>query len=136
MDFAPVVTTRRRFLSAIAVAGTGLTAGCPAIWDQPGATDVLVYNLASETKVVSITVTDPDGDGSPYTDRTLELEPTEKVDPVNRGKIPLSTAWTVEVTVEGGPSETFDWDDPDVRYAPLWIIVDDSRNIRFLLEAG
>jgi hypothetical protein len=40
------------------------------------------------------------------------------------------------VSVENGPSETFEWDDPVVDRAPLWILIDDGRNIRFLLQAG
>ena len=42
----------------------------------------------------------------------------------------------VEMTVDDGPSETFDWEDPDVSLAPLHVLVDESQNIKFLLQAG
>lgn len=38
--------------------------------------------------------------------------------------------------VDGGPSETFDWDGPDVELAPLYILIDETQNIKFLLQAG
>jgi hypothetical protein len=40
------------------------------------------------------------------------------------------------VEVNGGPSETFGWDNPDVELSPLYILVDETRNIEFLLQAG
>lgn len=43
--------------------------------------------------------------------------------------------FSVEVTVQRGPSETFEWDDPDAQLAPLSVLIDDSQNMGFLLQA-
>ncbi len=129
-------TTRRRYLSAlVAVAGTASVAGCTSLWDQTGATDVIVHNVGEGQKTVSITITDTDAEAR-HTSRTVELDPGEKVDPVNRSKLPTNTSYAVEVTVGETTSETFEWDDPDVELAPLHVLVDDTRNIKFLLQAG
>lgn len=136
MDDSSAGSSRRQFLVAMAgVTGTTALAGCSTVWQQTGATDVNVYNWAGESKVVSVTVTAADGD-EPHTARTLELGAGERVESVNRSKLPTNTSYTVEATVEDGPSETFDWEDPDVSLAPLYVLVDESRNIKFLLQAG
>lgn len=132
---------RRRILAALAAVATAGLAGCS--WGQngngvgnSGATDVIACNGGSEPRTVTITVTAADSD-TPHTSRTLELSPGETVDPVNSGKLPTTArSYTVEVTVENGPSETFEWEDPSVELAPLWVRVDESRNIKFLLQAG
>lgn len=126
---------RRQALSMIATAGTAALAGCSTLWDQTGATDVVVHNAASETKTVEVSIT-PSGSDDPHTARTLEMAPHEQIDPVNDSKLPTNTDYTVAVAIENGPSETFEWTDPTVERAPLWIVVDDSRNIKFLLQSG
>jgi hypothetical protein len=132
---------RRQMLAAMVAAGTTSIAGCSSFLDRggvgdSGATDVVVHNVASESKVVSVTVTDTNAE-EPHTDRTLDVAPGEIVDPVNSGKLPTNTSsYTVEVAVENGPSETFEWTDPTVQLAPLWVQIDDTRNIKFLLQAG
>ena len=135
-DRSPVGPDRRRFLTAmVAVAGTTSIAGCSILWDQTGATDVLVYNVGAEFIVVSVTITPTDGE-EPHTSRELEIDSGAKVDPVNRSKLPTNSSYSITVEVDGGPSETFDWDDPDVELAPLYILVDETQNIKFLLQAG
>lgn len=132
----PPALPRRRLLAAtVALAGATGVAGCGALWDQTGATDVVAYNVAGEPKVVSVTIT-PAGANAPHTSRTLEMAPGERVDPVNDGKLPTNSSYAVAVDVADGPSETFQWTDPDVERAPLYVLVDGSRNVRFLLEAG
>jgi hypothetical protein len=85
---------------------------------------------------VSITIT-PAGAEDPHTSRTVVLAPNETVDPVSDSKLPTTgDGYTVDVAVEDGPSETFEWTDPTVTLAPLWVYVDDTRNIKFLLQAG
>ncbi|MFB6079922.1 MAG: hypothetical protein ABEJ81_02800 [Haloferacaceae archaeon] len=127
---------RRRVLAAVgSVAGTASVAGCSALWHQTGATDVVAYNVARETRVVSITIT-AGGASEPHTSRTLRIPPGGKVDPVNRSKLPTNDSYTVTVDVRDGPRETFEWTDPDVELAPLYVLIDDSENVRFLLEAG
>jgi len=127
---------RRRFLTTLAaVAGTTSIAGCSTLWNQTGATDVLVYNLRAEPIVVSLTITPIDAE-EPHTARELEIDPGAKIDPVNRSKLPTNSSYSITVAVDGGPSETFDWDDPDVELAPLYILVDETQNIKFLLQAG
>ncbi len=136
MDGPADRATRRRVLAAMAGAGTAAFAGCSALWDQPGATDVVAYNVSADPQVVSVTITDA-GEDVEHTSRTLELDPGEKVDPVNDdGKLPLTTDYAVAVSVQDGPSETFEWEEPDVTRAPLWVLVDGTGNVRFLLEAG
>jgi len=135
-DRSTVSPGRRRFLTALAAgAGTTSIAGCSALWDQTGATDVLVYNVRTEPLVVSVTITPTDAE-EPHTARELEIAPGAKTDPVNRSKLPTNSSYSITVEVDGGPSETFDWDDPDVELAPLYILVDETQNIKFLLQAG
>lgn len=126
---------RRRFLSAVAVIGSITLSGCSTIGGQHGATDVVALNIATAAKKVSITITDST-ENALHTSQTLTLDPSEKVDPVNDGKLPTNASYTIEVTMENGPQETFEWDNPDLEQAPLWVIVDDSENIRFLLQSG
>lgn len=133
---------RRRVLTTMAaVASATSLAGCSSFLDRggvgdSGAADVTVHNAASEPKTVSVTITDADAE-EPHTDRTLELSAGENVDSVNSGKLPTNTSsYTVEVGVENGPSETFTWTDPTVQRAPLWVLIDGTRNIKFLLQAG
>lgn len=116
-------------------AGTAAFAGCSGLWSQPGASDVIVYNAASDTKSLSVTITESDA-AEPHTDRSLTAASGEKIDPANRGKLPLNTSYSVAVSVENGPSETFEWDDPTVERAPLWVFIDGTRNIKFLLQSG
>ncbi|MDZ7849777.1 MAG: hypothetical protein U5K70_02830 [Halodesulfurarchaeum sp.] len=72
----------------------------------------------------------------PHTSRTLEVSQGEKVDPVNRGKLPTNTSYTVDITVQDGGSETFDWTDPELGLAPLYVVIEDIQNIEFLFHAG
>ncbi|WP_380676399.1 hypothetical protein [Salinigranum sp. GCM10025319] len=128
--------SRRRVLVATASAtGTATLAGCTALWDQTGATDVVVYNAAAERATVSITITPADAE-EPHTSRTLDVPGGGRVDPVNRTKLPTNSGYTVVVSVEDGPRETFEWDDPDLELAPLYVLVDETENIKFLLQAG
>ena len=135
-DRSTVGPGRRRFLTAVAaVAGTTSIAGCSALWDQTGATAVVVYNLRTEPVVVSVTTTPTDTE-EPHRARELEIAPGAKVDPVNRSKLPTNSSYSIAVEVDGGPSETFEWDDPDVELAPLYVLVDETQDIKFLLQAG
>lgn len=135
MDTSSNRLGRRRYLSAVAVlAGTTATAGCLS-WDQTGATDVIVYSLAADPATVSVTISDTDAT-DPHTARTLEVSQGEKIDPVNRGKLPTNTSYTVEVTVEGGTQAVFEWTDPDLDRAPLYVVIEDLQNIEFLFHAG
>jgi hypothetical protein len=139
-ESTPEVGRRRALFAFATVASAGL-AGCSSVGERggvgnSGATDVVVSNAASGPRTVSVTVTAA-GAAEPHTSRTLSLAPGGVVDPVNRSKLPTNTdQYTVEVAVEDGPEETFEWADPTVELAPLWVRVDDSRNIRFLLQAG
>lgn len=135
--FGPSTLVSRRYLlsGACSVAAASALAGCSALWNQHGATDVVAYNAGNDPHVVAITITGS-GSDEPHTERTLELAPGEVVDPVNDSKLPLNAGYTVEVAVEGGPTETFEWADPDVELAPLHVVVDDGDNVRFLLQAG
>lgn len=131
---------RRQFLATAAgISGVTALSGCAALVNgtqsQAGATDVVAYNAAAEPVTVELTITDADAEES-HTERTLDLDPGEEVDPVNQSKLPTNAAYTVDVSVENGPSETFDWEDPAVERAPLWVFVDGTGNIKFLLQAG
>jgi len=135
--------TRRRVLGALAAAGLGSVAGCNAsseTTDSPGAgtsyaTDLVACSVAGGEKTVAITVTAIGAD-TPRTERTLKLSPGDVVDPVNDGKIPGNgDGYTVEVDIDGGASETFEWTDIGPERAPLWVLIPDGGNIRFLLDA-
>lgn len=126
---------RRRYLSGLAAfAGVTATAGC-SLWDQTGATDVVLYSLAADSVTVSVTITGTDA-SEPHTSRTLTVSPGETVDPVSDGKLPTNTSYTVDVTVEEGASETFDWEDPDLDLVPLYVIIEEPQTIEFAFHAG
>lgn len=128
--------TRRRVLASLAsVAGAASLSGCTATWNQTGATVVVLHSAATAPTSVRVVVTPTDAD-DPHTDRTLDLSPGQTVEAVNNSKLPTNDAYAVDVTVSGGPSETFDWADPQVHLSPLWVLVDDSNNVTFLLQAG
>ena len=118
---------------AVTAGITGLS-GCFSM-DQVGASDVKIYNAATEPKSISVTITARDSE-APHTARSLDVGSGEMIDPVNQSKLPLNADYTIEVAVENGPNETFDWDDPTVERAPLFVFIDDTRNIKFLLQAG
>lgn len=133
---SPNELRRRRFVKSLAsAAGLASLSGCTALWDQTGATDVNAHNAAEESMTVSVTIT-PDGASEPHTARTLQIEPGDTVSPVNRSKLPTNDSYTVDVTVEDGPAETYEWDDPTLELAPLWVLVDGTENIKFLLQSG
>jgi hypothetical protein len=93
-DRSPVGPCRRRFLiTLVAVAGPTSIAGCSALWDQTGATDVIGYNVGTEPIVVSVTITPTDAE-EPHTARELEIAPGTKVDPVNRSKLPTNSSFS------------------------------------------
>jgi hypothetical protein len=122
----------------VTMAGTvSLTAlaGCTGLWDQTGATDVIVHNATAASTTVSITITAGETE-EPHTSRTVTIEGGDTLDPVNHSKLPTNARYTVEVSVKNGPSETFEWTDVTVERSPLWVILDGSANIRFLLQAG
>lgn len=127
--------SRRELLGSI-VATAGITGlgGCLSL-SQPGASDVMVYNAATQPKSLSITITASETD-QPHTSRSITVAPGEQTDPVNQSKLPLNSNYTIEVAVENGPSETFQWEDPTVERAPLFVFIDGTRNIKFLLQAG
>lgn len=126
---------RRRYLSTLAAFASVTTAsGCLAS-NQSGATDIVLYSLAADTSSVSVVVTDTDAT-EPHTSRTLSVSQGDKIDPVNQGKLPTNTSYTVEVTVEAGTSETFDWTDPELDLAPLHVLVEDPQNVEFLYNTG
>ena len=130
-----MLTSMGAVASAASITGCSSSPNREGIGDS-GATDVTLHNAASERETVSVTVAAADAE-EPHTDRTLELRSGELVDSVNSGKLPTNTdGYTVEVTVEEGPSETFEWTDPTVQLAPLWVLIDGTRNIKFLLQAG
>jgi hypothetical protein len=134
MDASSDGVRRRQYLSAVAGLAGATTAGCVS-WDQTGATDVIVYSLAADRTTVSLVITDTDAT-DPHTSRTLEVSQGEKIDPVNRGKLPTNTSYTVEATVEGGTTDTFEWADPTLDLAPLYVVIEDPQNIEFLFHAG
>ena len=55
---------------------------------------------------------------------------------MNRSKLPTNSGYTVVVDIEDGPRETFEWDDPDLELAPLYVLIDETENVKFLLQAG
>lgn len=135
-DDSPRLLGRRQVLAGIGTtAGIAALAGCSALWEQTGAMDVVAHNAASGTRTVSVTIT-ADGAEEAHTSRSLVIDPGETVDPVNRSKLPTNTDYSVDVAVEDGPSETFEWTDPTVERAPLWVFVDGTRNVKFLLQSG
>lgn len=127
--------TRRQCLSiAVVLAGAATSAGCLS-WNQTGATDVFVYSLAPSNTTVTVTITDIDST-EPHTSQTRTLSQGDQTGPVNDSKLPTNTSYTIEVAIEDGASGTFDWTDPDIELAPLYIAIEDSQTINFRFNAG
>lgn len=102
--------SRRQVCSTVGALGASTAlAGCSALWDQTGATDVALRNVADESLTVSVTIPSDGADG-PQTEATVDLA--------------------------GGPNETFKWEDPTVELAPLLVVVDEGDDVDFLLKAG
>lgn len=135
MENSTADMSRRQMLGSMAATAgiTGLT-GCFSM-DQLGASDVMIYNATTEIKSISVTITASESE-EPHTSRSLEVAPAQETNPVNQSKLPLNTDYTIEVAVKDGPSEIFEWKDPTVERAPLFVFIDGSRNIKFLLQAG
>ena len=128
--------SRRQVCSTVGALGASTAlAGCSALWDQTGATDVALRNVADESLTVSVTITSDGADG-PHTEATVDLAAHEFVPAVNDSKLPTNGSYAVDVDVEGGPNETFEWEDPTVELAPLHVVVDGGDNVDFLLKAG
>jgi hypothetical protein len=132
--------TRRKTLGALAAAGLGAVAGCNALGNagtpavsNSYTTDVVACSVADTEKTVTVTVRAA-GAEDPRTDRTLSLSPGEVINPVNDGKFP-GDGYTVEVDIEEGPSETFEWTEVGPERAPLWVLIPENDNVRFLLDA-
>lgn len=96
---------------------------------------MVVRDVTPEPKTVSVAIT-PVGADEPHTSRTFDVPARGVVDPVNRSKLPTNDAYPVDVRVEGGPHETFEWTDPRVELAPLYVLIDGTGNVKFLLQAG
>lgn len=132
--------SRRRVLSTVGAIGLSASlAGCSsADSGGHGATDVRLRNVADVALTVSVVITRENADESEV-DQTFELAAHEAVRAVNDSKLPTGgDGYSVAVSIEGGPSQTFEWSDPDVRLAPLHILVDDDPQvdrIEFLLKA-
>lgn len=131
---SPQSTSRRGYLAAIGATGVALS-GCLTIGGNHGATDVMAYSAATEPKTVLVEVRDADSD-DPVASSEFDIDPGEEVGPINDGKLPTNGSYVVDVDVADGPSETFEWADPSLDRAPLYVLVDDSDNVDFLLKAG
>jgi len=121
--------SRREMLATISATGAAALAGCPGS-ESSGASDVILLNMMEDLQEVSVEI------GEDVLERTMEVDPNGKIDPINEEKLPLNSDYTIKVDVTDGPSESFDWEDPSFERAPLWIILQNDKNILFMLEAG
>lgn len=128
------LSRRSALATGAGLLGTSL-AGCSMLDVNKGATDVVLRNEATTPLSVTLTVTD-DGAATPRLAETVTLEPSAVVTPTNDDKLPVSADYSVEVAVEGGPSETYEWTDVQLDLAPLHVILDGSSNILFALQVG
>lgn len=128
--------SRRTVCSAVGTVGLSTAlAGRSALRGRTGATDVALRNVAVAALTVSVTITSDGADG-PHTEATFDLAAHEFVPAVNDSKLPTNGSYAVEVDVEGGPNERFEWEAPTVELAPLHVVVDEGDNVDFLLKAG
>jgi len=129
--------SRRRVVAAgAALAGASL-AGCSFVpGTRKGATEVVLHNERTEPISVSLAVTGEGDGGEPRVSETIDLDSLERARPNEDDQLPVGTDYAVEVDVEDGPTETFEWRDVRVELAPLHVIVDGSDNVLFALEAG
>lgn len=143
---------RRLLLAAI---GSSVMAGCQSLayneegemkgtasndkGGSKGATSVVIHNGTNETMSLSFSVADMDDNGTPRVKETVTLDPLEQIDPINEqhlSKLPVGGNYIITIDVEGGPSETFQWQDVRLELAPLHVIVEGNSNILFALAVG
>lgn len=135
---------RRLLLAAI---GSSVMAGCQSMvmgnkegettGSRKGATSVRIHNETNEPVTLSIVVTDKDDETR--LDEMVTLDPLDEVDPIAEqylGQLPEGTDYTVNIDVENGPSETFQWQDVRIGLAPLHVIFDGSSDLLFTVVAG
>lgn len=130
----PTQLSRRDVLAAsvttLATSVTGCTQG-----SSKGATDVVVRNEASTERSIRITISGAT-DEQPRLETTLALDSREQATPTARDKLPVGTDYTVEVDVEGGPTDTYYWTDVSLDLAPLHVILVCNSDIYFELQSS
>lgn len=125
---------RRTVLGSIALTLSLAFAGCSQ-YPSKGATDVKVHNLRTEPVSIAIRIT-ADGGEQPRVERTLSLDSTDQAVPTRNDKLPIGSDYTVDIDIENGPTESFQWEDVSLDLAPLHVLVDDTSNIVFALQSG
>lgn len=140
--------SRRKLLAACTTLVGGSLAGCTSTEGQgeeerktpgsrTGATSIRIHNETNESVTLSVLVTDTDD--KTRLDETVTIDPLDEVDPIDQqrlGLLPEGTDYTVNIDVENGPSETFQWQDVRIGLAPLHVIFDGSSDLLFTVGAG
>ncbi|WP_254543305.1 hypothetical protein [Halomarina pelagica] len=99
--------SRRTVLRAGSISVFGISgAGC--LSSSRGATDIDISNETTDEITVTIAVTSID-DSDIIVEETMSLSPNEE-QTVNN-KVLMHTDNLVEVTVQNGPSDTYEWND-------------------------
>lgn len=146
----PTTLSRRSLLAACPALVGGSLAGCTMMQDERakegagrGATSIIIHNETNSSQSVSVTATD--SDGKTWIDVTDTVDAHTHVDPISLenskrpgqrvSKLPEGNDYTVDVTVDGGVSQTLEWEDVTLDLAPLRLIIIDRSYIAFTLQA-
>lgn len=92
-----------------------------------GATDIEIKNMTEQSLQVAVEVIMQDSDDS-LVDESVSVEAGE-TKTINN-KIMMGTACEVSVAVDGGPSDTYQWDDPS--HPLLAQLTKDTVNFKIL----
>lgn len=146
----PITLSRRSLLAACPVLVGGSLAGCTMTQDEranegsgTGATSIIIHNETNTSQSVSVTATD--SDGKTWIDVTDTIDAHKHVDPLSLenakrtdqrvSQLPVGNDYTIDVAVDGGVSQTLEWEDVTLDLAPLRLLVIDKSYIAFTLQA-
>lgn len=149
MYWSTTVSRRAVLTTCAAVVGSGL-AGCTMAGRQrttdgggTAATGIYIHNETDADKSVTLTATD--SDGKTWIDVTVSVAAHNnfKVNPHSFdyqqtehkvSLLPVGNDYTVDVDIDGGGSNSLDWNDVKQGLSPLRILILDPSDIIFTVD--
>lgn len=151
MSWLSTVTRRRLLVAGTALVG-GSQCGMHAEGDpSPGwkrksrwcATGIYIHNETDSDQSVSVTATD--ADGKTWIDVTVPVDAHTnfQINPMSFeyqrtdlrvSLLPVGNDYTVDVAVDGGVSDTLEWNDVKQGLSPLRVIILDKSDLVFTVD--
>lgn len=151
MSWLSTVTRRRLLVAGTALVG-GVSAGCMLKETQAldgreraggAATGIYIHNETDSDQSVSVTATD--ADGKTWIDVTVPVDAHTnfQINPMSFeyqrtdlrvSLLPVGNDYTVDVAVDGGVSDTLEWNDVKQGLSPLRVIILDKSDLVFTVD--